>query len=427
MVAKITTPKKIIAALNYNENKVKQDKAECLYAGNFLKDARQLNFYQKLEGFDRLKELNERATTKTLHVSLNFDPSEKLSNDKLIEIASVYMNRIGFEEQPFLIYRHYDAGHPHVHIITTTIRDDGSRINTHNIERNQSEKARKEIETKYSLIRAEHQKQILKQNIRPVNTEKIIYGKAETKKSITNVVNAILNSYKYNSLPEFNAILKQYNVVADRGSAEGRIFKNRGLIYRVLDQNGNKIGVPIKASSINTQPTLSKMEKIFAVNETKKDPFKQSLKTAIDEALSKSPSSLKELIKSLEQKNIYTALRQNAEGRIYGITFVDNKNKIVFNGSDLGKSYSAGHLQSRIPSAQQEKEEKQIHSSTQNNLHPEKNSSSFLKNENSFALKTSFKNTSLLDDLLSPEKQQENIPFQLLKKKRRRKKRSLGL
>lgn len=427
MVAKITTPKKIIAALNYNENKVKQDKAECLYAGNFLKDAQQMSFYQKQKGFDRLNELNERATTKTLHVSLNFDPSEKLSNDKLIEIASVYMNRIGFGEQPFLIYKHHDAGHPHVHVITTTIREDGSRINTHNIGRNQSEKARKEIETKYRLIRAEQQKQILKQNIRPVNTEKIIYGKTETKKSITNVVSAILNSYKYTSLPEFNAILKQYSVVADRGSGEGRIFKNRGLVYRVLDQNGNKIGVPIKASSMNSQPTLTRLEKIFALNESKKEPFKQYLKSAIDDSISSAPSGLKELIKLLEKKNIYTVLWKNVEGRIYGITFVDNKNKTVFNGSDLGKPYSAGHLQNRILSTEQEKKEKQVHPSTKNSLPTEKNRSAWLKNENSFVLNTSFKNTPLLDDLLSPEKQQENIPFQLLKKKRRRKKRSLRL
>ncbi len=99
--------------------------------------------------------LNKRATTKTLHVSLNFDPTERLSNDKLIGIASIYMEKIGFEEQPFLVYRHEDSGHPHIHIVSTTIRKDGSRINTHNIGRNQSEKARKEIEKLYGLVKAE--------------------------------------------------------------------------------------------------------------------------------------------------------------------------------------------------------------------------------------------------------------------------------
>ena len=233
MVAKITTPKRLVAALNYNEHKVSQGKAECLYAGNFLKEAKDMNFYQKMEGFERLNVLNERAQTKTLHISLNFDPSEKLSAHKLVKIANCYMDKIGFGEQPFLVYKHNDAGHPHVHLVTTTIRDDGSRINTHNIGRNQSEKARKEIEREFKLICAENQKQFLKQKIQPVNAEQILYGKTETKKAITNVVNTVLHTYKYASLPEFNAVLKQYNIVADRGKDDRRIYKNHGLVYRV--------------------------------------------------------------------------------------------------------------------------------------------------------------------------------------------------
>ena len=157
MVAKITTPKRMIAALNYNENKVSQGKAKCLAASGYLKETNEMNFYQKLEGLVRFHELNE-AQTKTLHVSLNFSPSEKLSDEKLIAIAGEYMNRIGFGEQPFLIYKHLDAGHPHIHVVSSTIRSDGKRINTHNIGRNQSEKARKEIEQKYSLVPAENKK-----------------------------------------------------------------------------------------------------------------------------------------------------------------------------------------------------------------------------------------------------------------------------
>lgn len=425
MVAKITTPHRISAALNYNENKVSQGKAECLYAANYLREANAMNFYQKLEGFERLNELNDRATTKTLHVSLNFDPSEKLSNDKLVEIASVYMDKIGFGEQPFLVYKHHDAGHPHIHIVTNTIQEDGSRINTHNIGRNQSEKARKEIEKDYGLVRAESQKQLLKQPIRPVNNEKIIYGKTETKKSIANVVTAVLNTYKYASLPEFNAILKQYNVIADRGKEDGRIYKHRGLIYRVLDANGNKIGVPIKSSSINCQPTLDKLEKLFQLNITKKEPYKQHLKTAIDEAVAKQPSSLLEFTQLLAQKNIYTVLRQNTDGRIYGITFVDNQNKTVFNGSDLGKPYSAGHLQDRILSSGKEKQQQTTGGIKEM---PGSSLQALAKNTNLTEQQSpGFKTTTLIDVLLSQEKQDGNIPYQLLKKKRKRKKRSLGL
>jgi hypothetical protein len=420
MVAKITIPKSIEAALNYNEKKVQQGNALCLYAANFLNDANNMNFYQKLNFFERLNSLNERAITKTLHVSLNFGPSEKLSENKLVEIASLYMDKIGFGEQPFFVYKHEDAGHPHVHIVSTTIKNDGTRISTHNIGRNQSEKARKEIEKQYGLIKAERQQQLMKPGIKPVNAQKAVYGKSETKRSISNIVGAVFSQYKFTSLPEFNAALKQFNVIADRGREEGRIYKNRGLVYRILDSNGNKVGVPIKASSIGCKPILDNLEKKFIANEIVNGPLKQRTQNAIDDCLQTSPGSMKNLVAVLNQKNIYTVLRQNAEGRLYGITFVDNQNKVVFNGSDLGKGYSAAGLQTRVAKGNE-------NTLAQNETKGSSSSGVVLKEidlnkHQEKTISTNSKNESLLDVLLSTKEQYDNTPTRLLKKKRKKKK-----
>jgi type IV secretory pathway VirD2 relaxase len=163
MVVRITTPSSISRALNYNEQKVKSGKAECLCAGNFLKQANELNFYQKLERFEYQNALNQRAKTNTLHISLNFDAADKLSRKKVIEIACSYMEKIGFGEQPYLFYQHHDAGHQHLHIVTSSIQNDGSRINTFNIGKNQSESARKSLELEYHLVCAESKKGEVKQ------------------------------------------------------------------------------------------------------------------------------------------------------------------------------------------------------------------------------------------------------------------------
>ena len=71
MVVKITVPKSFRRALNYNEQKVKEGKAACIYAHQFLKDANQLNIYQKLNRFQNLIDLNKRANTNSIHISLN--------------------------------------------------------------------------------------------------------------------------------------------------------------------------------------------------------------------------------------------------------------------------------------------------------------------------------------------------------------------
>jgi hypothetical protein len=333
------------------------------------------------------------------------------------------MDKIGFGEQPFLVYKHEDAGHPHIHIVSTTVKANGSRINTHNIGRNQSEKARKEIEKKYGLVKAEKQQQGKNSSMKPIDVEKVIYGKDETKRSISNVVGVVFNSYKFCSLPEFNAALKQFNVVADRGEEEGRIYKNRGLVYRVLDAAGNKAGVPIKASSISCKPILNNLEKKFTANEAAKESLKPFVKNKLDDCLSQSPSTMKDLMEHLKQKNIYTLLRQNAEGRLYGITFVDNQNKVVFNGSDLGKGYSAAALQSRFATVNEKSVTRDEATTGGSGGAVKKETGKQKQPEKTIPLTA--KTEKPLDVLLSTKEQYDNTPYSLLKKKRKKKKPNL--
>jgi hypothetical protein len=348
MVAKVTIPKGITRVLNYNEQKIKTGKAECIYAHQFIKNAEHLHFHEKKNRFENLMMLNKRATTNAIHISLNFSPQEKPDKDKLVDIAVDYMQKIGFDKQPYLVYQHFDAGHPHIHIVATNIQKDGTRISLHNIGRNQSEQARKEIEIEYGLVKANKTSQELKQVTAPVLAPRVTYGKSDTKRSIAKVIDEVISVYKFTSMPELNAILKLYNVVADRGKKEGIIYKTGGLNYSILDEKGNKIGVPIKASSIYNKPTLPTLKKKFEQNKTLRQPFERRLKTAIEWSFLQRPQqTLTEFTRALEKENINTLLRQNEQGIIYGITYVDHRTKCVFNGSDLGKQYSAAGIQQR--------------------------------------------------------------------------------
>ena len=52
--------------------------------------------------------------------------------------------------------------------------------------------------------------------------------------------------------------------------------------------------------------------------------------------------------KDLQKEAIQLVVRRNEEGIVYGMTYIDYKNKVVFNGSDLGKEYSAKGLIERM-------------------------------------------------------------------------------
>jgi hypothetical protein len=419
-------PGNIKENLNYNEKKVQRRHAKLIHSSGYLKDTAQLNFQEKLQGFTRLIERNN-SKTNALHISLNFSRTDQLNKEKLTQIADDYMERIGFGDQPYLVYQHDDAGHPHIHIVTTSIRADGSRINTYRIGADKSEKARKAIEILYGLTKAEDSKLKEALQFKSVDIEKVMYGKSETKRAITNVLNAVLEKYKFSSLPELNAILGLYNVQADRGKEDSRTYQKQGLFYRLLNEQGEKVGIPIKASLFYCKPTLKFLQIKFLKNSTEKETHKKKLANTIKLALLKKPDSLDQLIKDLETKGIHVIKRIAKTGMIYGLTYIDHNSKCVFNGRDVGTAYSAKAVLDMIEKSGQQGQQRPALKVQDTTLlpPPEKVNHQLESAEDTSSLLTRTENDSalenLIETLLAPEYTDPNLPYPLRPKRKKRK------
>lgn len=415
--------------LNYNEQKVKAGLAKCLEAGYYPMDAADMNFYQKLSRLEKLTELNQRTKVNSVHISLNFDPSEKLSKEQLQEVAGVYLEKIGFGGQPYLLYQHFDAGHPHIHLVTTNIKPDGKAINLHNLGRNQSEKARKEIEVLYGLVRAEDAGQRELFRPKPVNVERALYGRVETKRAIAGVLNSVLKSYRFTSLPELNAVLGLYNITADAGSEKSRIREHEGLVYRVLDAQGNKVGVPIKASDFFSSPTLKNIREKFAANEEARAPFRSRIRNAVDLALLQDAIDLRVLQSALKKEGIDLVIRQNADGVIYGLTYVDHVKKTVFNGSDLGKAYSARAILERCTKGVAGEGKRNIGEAEklEQKRATENGRRSLLNTQTILGELVNSVGQDLVDALLDAGEQAQVMDWQLKRKKKKKKRRRMTL
>jgi hypothetical protein len=349
MVARFVNGKNIRGMLHYNENKVIVGEARLLMASGFAGDINQFSLEQKLQRFGHLTMLNTRVKTNAVHITLNFDEQDKLSNEQLQQITLSYMESIGFGDQPYLVYKHYDAAHTHVHIATINIKPDGNRIDTHGIGWKLSEPARIALEKEFGLVQAKGRKNSNTLNIKPANIEKAIYGKTPTKRAIINIVNAVIGTYKFTSLAEFNAILKQFNVMADRGGENTLMREKGGLVYSLINGKGEQVGIPIKASAIYNKPTLANLQKEFEKNSEKRKQYREPLKEAIERVFTPYSAITKNtFIAELQKQNINVAFRTNGQGYTYGITYIDNQNKTVFNGSDLGKAYSAKAILDRF-------------------------------------------------------------------------------
>jgi hypothetical protein len=413
MVTIIKTSNSIRSIFNYNENKVKNGAAQCIGSANFLLDLAQMSETMKLSRFINRLELNENTKRNSVHISLNFDPSENHSKEKLMIIADAYMDKIGFGKQPYLVYQHFDAAHPHIHIISINIERDGKRIDLHHLGIRKSEPARKEIEKSFGLVKAEGRKKNEQFNLLPITMGKVHYGKIESKKALSTVLGNVLNEYKYSTLAELNAVLKYYNVLADRGNENSKIFLANGMVYRILDEKGTPIGVPIKASDFYFKPTLKFLETKFKTNLVRKESDKARIKNVINIAfLRQNISHVNQLAQLLEKEGIKTIFRKNSEGLIYGITYIDHTTKNVFNGSTLGKEYSAKAIIERCENS------KSLHKGEW-----------ILKRLDSFSFENlsnkSFDSSAiinLLDSILKPEMTIDYLPKQLKKKRQNRKK-----
>ena len=242
----------------------------------------------------------------------------------LQRIAIDYMDRIGFGDQPFLVYRHYDAQHPHIHIVTSTIRADNTAIDLHNIGRELSEPAREAIEQQYGLI--------------PARGRRIHLDNLEGPHSLASKVQEVTGTYKFTSLDELNAILAKFSITAWTGTPGSALHSNRGLVYSRIDEAGNKIGTPIKSSNLATRPTLDWLEKRFEFNRTRLVACQQRVASKFTAALQGDPRNLAQ---RLQHRRFSLKTQRDNQGNLLRLHLVDHDNKAVFVPEDLGYSTDA--------------------------------------------------------------------------------------
>ena len=111
------------SALSYNEEKVKEGEAEVIAEVNVDEDHLSI-----LDTFARLETMNIRSKDVSFHMSVNPAEGEKLSREQIKELVSDIMKGLGYEKQPYIIYRHDDIGRTHYHVVSIRTDRQGKKI-----------------------------------------------------------------------------------------------------------------------------------------------------------------------------------------------------------------------------------------------------------------------------------------------------------
>ncbi|OYX84283.1 MAG: relaxase [Flavobacteriales bacterium 32-34-25] len=338
MIAKIGRSGNLYGALAYNQLKVENENGKILFANKMIETANgHYSVAQLAQSFAPYLIANRNTEKHTLHISLNPDPNDKVSDDKFREMAEEYMREMGYGEQPFVVFKHTDIDRSHIHIVSVCVNEEGKKISD-KFEKMRSMNVCRELERKYGLVTAADKEH--KQNdkiFHPVD-----YKAGDVKSQIASVVRHLPNYYQYQTLGEYNALLSLFNITTEKVEGELQGKMQQGLLYIPLNEKGERAGHPFKASLFGKSAGLPALELHFAKSkEVLKDhPKKPTIKAAVTFAL-QSTNNEQAFKKQLSEQGINVVVRRNDTGRIYGITFIDHNSKTVLNGSRLGKELSA--------------------------------------------------------------------------------------
>ena len=335
MVAKISVGSSVYGALAYNAEKINKEKGRVLDTNKIYNDGSgNIDIRRAFEDFKLWMPQSCKAEKTMMHISLNPHPEDKLSEAQYTQLAHEYMEKMGFGDMPYLIVKHEDIDRHHIHIVALRVRQDGTAISTKN-NYYRSKEITRELERKYGLHTAEHQK------ISPDMPITKIDPNGDIKRQVANTVKMVGMRYKFQTMGEYNAILGLYNVKCEQtdGRVNGREY--HGLVYFATDDNGNVIASPFKASRLGKFASRTAIDSRFEKAADKIDV--KPTKRAVAEVMAQS-SGKDDFIARLKEKNIDLVLRYTDDGRIYGATYIDHNTKTVLNGSRLGKEFSANAL-----------------------------------------------------------------------------------
>lgn len=345
MVAKITTGKDVYGALAYNQQKVDRNAGKVLSTHILREPADGLfNVAQTAEDLLRWMPQHYRTEKPVVHISLNPDPEDRLTDEQFAEIAEKYMERMGWGEQPYIVFKHTDIDRRHIHIVSVQVGPDGRKIK--DSRRNERSVAvTEELEREYGLHPAKGRSRAEDWRLTAVDSTK-----GDLKRQIGAVVKPAVAMYRFQTLGEFRTLLSRYNIGVEevRGTRNGIPY--RGLLYTALDESGDKaVAAPLKSSVFGKSVGLDELERHMARcgERFKKGDERELLRRRVDKALSEAATE-RELRERLQELRIDLYLRRNDTGRIVGVTFIDHENRCVANGSRLGKAYSANAFEEKF-------------------------------------------------------------------------------
>ena len=341
MVAKISHGASLYGALNYNHEKVGKGTAEILSGNRMISDRLGLpseDIRLALLSFENYLLANRNTEKPVLHIALSPAPEDKLTDEQLAELAQNYMQKMGYSDQPYIVYKHGDTHNTHIHIVSVCVDEEGRKIND-SFEHRRSMTACRELEMEFGLRNGAD----MEERNPKAELKKVDASAGDIQHQIGNTLKAVLESYRFQSFGEYSALLSTLNIEAKQVRGEFKGEPYTGIIYSATDDSGKVVSPPFKSSRFGKRFGSERLEKkmLSHTKDFKDGKWAPAIHAQVAYSMQHARSR-EELSGLLKNARIDVIFRENEQGRIYGVTFIDHNRREVFNGSRMGKEFSAG-------------------------------------------------------------------------------------
>lgn len=311
------------SAVQYNERKVAVGKASVIYSAGIS------DVNNPMKTFSVYENGSIRAQNLSFHASVNPGATEKLTDEQVAALVKAWMEKMGYGKQPFIVYKHIDTGRIHYHIVSVRVDENGRKI-TDSMEWRRSQAAMRELSKKYG-ISIGNRETFAKQQEKNTNPYQGFDPKSGNfGGQIAQIANLAM-TYYFRWPEQFDLIMESLGIkVIHR--------ENGSCAFIGLDSKTHKpVTSPIEDSGIR-YPSLDAIQRRADFCKSLiKTREKQRVANAAKTALSpqKAIKTEAHALRYLARWGIFTKFSKTADGKIFGVSFVDHKNKCVFKASDL--------------------------------------------------------------------------------------------
>lgn len=195
-----------------------------------------------VQSFIDQTKLNPRVSRVVGHISLSFSiqDSSKLINEWMTKVAHEYMEKMGIKDTQYIIGRHFDKEHPHVHIAFNRIDNNGKTISDRN-DQFRSEKICKELTAKYGLYFAGGKEKVKEYRLKePDKTKYEIYQALKAEIARCRDWTTLLSHLKEQDIDV------RFKYKGNSQDVQGVIFEKNGYHF-----NGSKVDRSFSYSKID--------------------------------------------------------------------------------------------------------------------------------------------------------------------------------